>query len=210
MLGKRIKQLRTKLNMSQSELGASLNITQQAIARWESGATEPDHLNINRLADLFDVSTDYLLGKTDIPQFLSSTYPPGERIHIPKFGKVKAGFDAIAYDNFEGFEYFDASSINHCKLDDYFCTQVYGDSMNPDLKNGDIVLVRKQSDVDSGKIALVVLGENEATIKKVKKGRDYVELIPCNPAHNSLIVEGDALYGFHIVGVIVELKRKFE
>jgi len=63
MLPHRIKQLRNEKKLSQAALGEHLNLTQQAIAKWEKGISEPDSENINKLAYLFGVTTDYLLGK---------------------------------------------------------------------------------------------------------------------------------------------------
>ncbi|MCL2854873.1 MAG: helix-turn-helix domain-containing protein [Defluviitaleaceae bacterium] len=74
MLGQRISELRKSTKLSQADLGAELNFTQQAIAKWEKGVAEPNAENIVRLANFFGVTTDYLLGlsgdianKTDLP-----------------------------------------------------------------------------------------------------------------------------------------------
>ena len=67
MLGKRIKELRNAKGISQAKLGCEFNLTQQAIAKWEKEIAEPDSANISKLASYFGVSTDYLLGKSNIP-----------------------------------------------------------------------------------------------------------------------------------------------
>lgn len=68
MLNRRIKELRNAMGLSQAALGKELNLTQQAIAKWEKGVAEPDSDNIGRLALYFDVSADYLLGYSEIPK----------------------------------------------------------------------------------------------------------------------------------------------
>jgi transcriptional regulator with XRE-family HTH domain len=65
MLAERIRQLRTDRGLTQQELADTLGITQQAVGRWEKGLASPDTPTLPRLADLFGVSTDYLLGRTD-------------------------------------------------------------------------------------------------------------------------------------------------
>lgn len=69
MLHKRIKLERERLNFSQKELSEKLNVSQQTIASWEVGRTEPSHENIYALCDIFNTSVDYLLCKTDIRNF---------------------------------------------------------------------------------------------------------------------------------------------
>ena len=68
MLKERIKELRTANGISQLELGKKVSLTQQAIAKWEKGIAEPDSETIAKLADFFGVTTDFLIGKSDIPQ----------------------------------------------------------------------------------------------------------------------------------------------
>lgn len=67
MLNCRIEELRKDFGMSQASLGKLLNVSQQAVAKWEKGIAEPDSNNIARISKLFNVSTDYLLGLTDNP-----------------------------------------------------------------------------------------------------------------------------------------------
>ena len=63
----RLKELRTERNLSQQELGKSLNVTKMAVSHWEKGHSEPSILQLIFLSDLFEVSVDYLVGKTDFP-----------------------------------------------------------------------------------------------------------------------------------------------
>lgn len=67
MLGERLKQLRKDKNLTQTELGNKINVTKVSISGYESGNRSPDTDTLQRLADYFEVSTDYLLGRTDIP-----------------------------------------------------------------------------------------------------------------------------------------------
>ena len=67
MLSNQIKILRKSNNFTQSDLANHLNITQQAVAKWEKGVSEPDSSSLSKLADLFGVTTDYLLGRDVSP-----------------------------------------------------------------------------------------------------------------------------------------------
>ena len=63
----RLKLLREKESISQKKLGEILNMSQQAIAKWETGAASPDPVMLIKIADYFGVSIDYLVGRTDNP-----------------------------------------------------------------------------------------------------------------------------------------------
>ena len=65
---KRLKELREKAEISQLELARELSLRQNDISRYETGAREPDHKTLLALADYFDVSVDYLLGRTSSPR----------------------------------------------------------------------------------------------------------------------------------------------
>ncbi len=91
--------------------------------------------------------------------------------------------------------------------DEHFALKVTGDSMQPVLYDGDIVIVHQQNDVENGQVAVVLLGD-EATIKKVVKHDDYIELI----AYNSYYPPKRVDKGFKIIGRVIEarIKKIFE
>lgn len=68
MLGPRLKKLRTTKKMTQKELAEMINVTNVSVSGYESGNRFPDTDTLQRLADCFDVTTDYLLGRSDNPQ----------------------------------------------------------------------------------------------------------------------------------------------
>lgn len=65
-LGQRIRELRREKNLTQSELGKLLNKTKNNISQYETDKRSPDPVTLQRLAEIFNTSTDYLLGCTDI------------------------------------------------------------------------------------------------------------------------------------------------
>ncbi|MEA4805136.1 helix-turn-helix transcriptional regulator [Acetobacterium wieringae] len=68
MIGKRIKELRKSNKITQDELGFILGLSgKSAISNYENGYSTPDNDMLNKIADYFHVSTDYLLGRTDDP-----------------------------------------------------------------------------------------------------------------------------------------------
>jgi Predicted transcriptional regulators len=77
MLQDRIKEERSRKKLTQEELGQIIGITQQAVGRWEKGIASPDREVLEKLADFFDVSVDYLLGRSDI-----RNYPKHQSVEI--------------------------------------------------------------------------------------------------------------------------------
>lgn len=68
IFGNRLRNLRISENITGVELGKVLNVTKVAISNWESGKRTPDQETLTKIADYFDVTTDYLLGRTDEKQ----------------------------------------------------------------------------------------------------------------------------------------------
>lgn len=71
-VGEKIKQLRLNHNLTGEQLGKKFNVTKVAISNWENGNRNPDNEMLIKIADFFDVTTDYLLGRTDDPHTLIS------------------------------------------------------------------------------------------------------------------------------------------
>lgn len=64
MIGDKIRELRSIHRMSQVDLAKAIHVSQQAITKWETGKSEPSSSAINDIANYFNVSSDYLLGRT--------------------------------------------------------------------------------------------------------------------------------------------------
>lgn len=157
------------------------------------------------LSETLNCSVDYLLGKNQISNALNS---PKQTIAIPILGVIKAGEPIIAIENVEGYEYVDA---NETKGGEFFYLRVNGDSMiNARIFDGDLVYVRKQSDVDSGDVAVVLVNGYEATLKRVLKTDDSIILQPENPKYKPMVFgrkEIESGY-IEIVGKVIHVKFK--
>ena len=64
----RLRELREEKGISQKELGKLFNVAQNTISNWENGTREPDTKTLVKLAELFECSVDYLVGRTDDPR----------------------------------------------------------------------------------------------------------------------------------------------
>lgn len=204
MFSERLKMLRAANHVSQSALGKDLFVSQQAVAKWELGTASPNPEMISKIAKYFDVSTDYLLGRTNEKK----ERPREKGVQIPVLGLVQAGIPVEAIEDVIDYEEIPE---NMARSGEYFALQIRGDSMEPKFSEGDVVIVRKQPDVNSGDIAVVLVNGDEATIKKIKKRPEGVMLIPNNPAFEPMFYSNQEIQDLPVIilGKVVELRAKF-
>lgn len=186
--GERLARLRTNKGLSQYKLAELLGFSRGQIANYEHGTREPDHETLRRLADFFGVTTDYLLGRTDDPAPLpKNAIPVSQLVKVPIVGTIRAGEPILAAENIEGYEMVSAEQV---KNGTYFFLRVKGDSMiGAGIREGYLVLVRKQEDVEDGDIAVVLVDDEEATLKRVYRADGKWILHPENPAMKPIVVE---------------------
>lgn len=204
----RFKALRAERKLTQQEVADFCFLDKSTISRWEKGLNFPNQGTQSQLADLFGVSVDYLLGRTDIRN--ANLSPPAETIvDMPIVGSVRAGMDGNIVSDDTGDTRRIAAAALHGRPDEYFLLRVRGDSMYPEVLDGDCVLVRKMDSVESGSMAVVLYDEDYATVKWVEyvEGEDWVRLVPNNPAYPPVRVEGAELEKCRILGEVVDIMR---
>ncbi|PKM72075.1 MAG: transcriptional regulator [Firmicutes bacterium HGW-Firmicutes-16] len=198
MLSEKLKQLRKELKLTQVELAARFGLTQQAIAKWEAGRTLPEPETISRIAGFFGVTTDYLLDMTDAFAAI------GSASNVRIIGTVKAGYNALALEEDMG------SALAEVKdAEQYRYLVVKGDSMAPYIREGDLALVRLQSDLKNGDLGVVIYGDGEATLKKYYYSDGAVTLVPFNNTYETVSLRGHELEQLMIFGKVVETKTKW-
>ena len=170
--------------MSQAELASLLGVTQQAVGKWESGKSSPDPTTVAKLAEILDTTADYLLGLFD-PTAEGQTEERffGSYVYslIPVIGTVKAGYGALAYEEDYGKEYARVKDPSS-----YFYLVVRGDSMEPRIHSGDIVVAAIDTPPEPGQIALVRLAglaDDEYVIKRVTLENGRYILRSDNPTY---------------------------
>lgn len=197
MFSEQLKLLRNQKHLSQAQLAKKIGVSSSTIAMWESGEREPkNYETLEIIADFFNVNMELLLTGTIAPT------------RIPVLGKVVAGIPLEAIEDIIDYEEIPQSMA---KSGEFFGLQIKGDSMEPKFSEGDVVIVRKQDDVDSGSIAIILVNGNEATIKRVKKFDGGINLVPTNPAYDVLTYTNEQIENLpvRIIGKVVELRAKF-
>lgn len=200
----RIKALREEHGRSQSELAKYLGITPQAISGYENGRRNPPTDICQRIADFFFVSTDYVLGRSDDP---GQKKPPSRTTRINVLGRVAAG---IPFDAVEEIVDFEDIPETLARSGEFFGLRIRGDSMSPRILNGDTVIVRRQSDADSGDIVIALVNGSEGCCKRLKKFAGGIALISINPAYEPLVYAQNEIETLpvQIIGRVVELRGK--
>ena len=168
----RIKQLRNEKNINQDVLAKLLGLEIAGISKLETGRVPLKDEYIVKLAEYFGVSTDYILGKSD------NRNSDVTISKIPVLGTVKAGYDWLAEENIVDYITLKENIPN---VGEYYALRITGDSMLPLLAEGDLVIVHDQDDVESGQTAVILINGEEATVKKVVKTKDGIELHAMNP-----------------------------
>ena len=203
MFSNRLKALRNKKGLSQTELAKLLFVSQQTVAKWETDKSTPNPETILKISNILDVSTDYLLGNSTEP----SSDSKSKYIKIPVLGYVAAGIPTDAVENIIDWEEIPAEMA---KSAEYFGLVINGDSMEPRICKGDVVIVRKQSDIDSGDIAIVIIDGERGTCKKVVKHSNGISLVSFNQAYEPMFFTWKEVEQLPIIinGKVVELRGK--
>lgn len=208
----RLRELRKGKGLSQEQVAKMIGISRPAYVNYEAGKSRPIR-KIDELAKLFDVSTDYLLGAIPVHQAFSTqrVVTDGEKgVKIPVFGAIACGIPIEAIDDIVDYEEIPAAMLRGGR--EYFALQAKGDSMEPRISDGDIVIIEKRPEVESGQIAAVMVGMDEATIKKVMYRKDGMMLVALNAAayepHFYTVKEAAEL-PVRVIGRVVERRTKF-
>lgn len=204
--GERIKQLRKEHKMTQEQLGEIIGVQKAAIQKYEKGTVQNiKRASLIKLAQALDTTPEYILG-WDRPANLEP-YDTNGLKYIPIIGKVAAGTSCFAQSDIVGYEPVQDSEIS--KSEQYAFLKVTGDSMYPVFMEGDLVLIRIQSSVDSGSYAVVTIDDEDGVIKRVVYGSDFIELQSVNPMYPPRRFEKEEVTRIRVFGVVKEAKRKF-
>lgn len=201
---RRLKELRSQRGLRQIDFAKDMGILQSTLSSWENGRYDPDSEMLIKIANYFGVTVDYLLGGEKVS---SSTKTKGK--WIPVLGDVAAGIPIEAIEDIVDYEEIDAALA---ATGDFFGLRIKGSSMEPRIREGDVVIVRKQDDADTGDTAVVMVNGDSATVKRIKKEPDgSLVLIPNNPAYDAQHFSPAEILDkpVHIIGKVVELRGKF-
>lgn len=200
IFSKRLIYYLEKNNKTQKEVAEVINVSPQTFNTWCQGIALPRMGKVQRLADYFNINKSDLLD--DIPS--NSSHP----CIINVLGTVAAGIPIDAVQ-----DVIDTEEISEkmARTGTFFGLSIKGDSMEPKISNGDVVIVRQQNDAETGDIVIATINGNEATCKRLRKYKEGIELIPNNPSYEPLYFSNKEIEEkpVKIIGKVVELRAKF-
>lgn len=197
-----LKVLRKREGMTQAEVSAKLGIDRSTYAKYETGQSEPNFDMVQKLASLYSTTVDFLISGSKIQDCSNGKW-------IPVLGVVAAGIPIEAVENIIDWEQISAALA---ATGEFFGLLVKGSSMEPRIREGDVVIVRKQEDADTGDTAVVLVNGESATVKRIKKEPDGgIWLLPNNPAFEPMHYSPAEVASMpvRIIGKVVELRGKF-
>ncbi len=204
----RLRQCREESHETLEQIGQLTGVNKSTVMRWERGDTSKINLpTLHALARHFRVNPLWLQGLTDDPAENDNTYHATNVIPVPVIGAVRAGCGGLVLEENIGTEPVDAATLRG--NEEYFWLQVSGDSMTPIINDRDLVLVRRQESVDSGRYAVVLVDGEEGLVKRVVYSDDWIELQSVNPYYPPRRFEGAAVQQVTVVGLVIESKRKY-
>ncbi len=189
-------------NVTQTELCNTLGFKMPTFSDWVNAKTYPRIDKIELMANYFGISKSDLVEE----QSKKTAYSKGVSINV--LGRVAAGIPIDAIEDI-----IDTEEITEkmAKSGEFFGLQIHGDSMEPRMCEGDVVIVRKQDDAESGDIVIAMINGDDATCKRLRKYRDGIELISNNPSYDPMFFNNEDIEKkpVKIIGKVVELRGKF-
>ncbi len=198
------KNLRKDNNLTQAELAKKLGVAPSTVGMYERGQREPDFETLEKIANCFSVNMNTLLGKENETDIISGSHG----IKIPVLGKVAAGIPITAVENILDYEEI---SSEMASSGEYVALKIQGSSMEPRMYEGDVVIVRVQSSVEHGEVAVVMVDGSEATVKKVQFQSSGILLQPFNPSYEPIFYSNEEIEKLpvRIFGKVVECRQKY-
>lgn len=193
--------LRKERGLTQEKVAQYLNTVHSSYNRMENNDIDrisPEYLK--KLSNLYNVSIDFLLG-------LEQTKKE-KGITIPVLGIIPAGIPIEAIEDIIDYEEISQAMA---KTGEFFGLKVKGDSMAPRIQNGDVVIVRKQENCETGDVCVVMVNGFDATLKQVKKDYNGISLVPFNTEYKPMFYSNKDIIELpvRIIGKVIELRGKF-
>ena len=198
----RIKSAREDLKLTKRELAKRIGVHESSINKYEKGLVDIPLSKISELARVLKVTEAYLMGWEE----KSEQTPQG--LQIPVLGTVAAGIPISAVEDILDYEEIPLSWKNQ---GEFFALKIKGDSMEPRMESGDVVIVKQQSDANSGDTVIVLVNGDDATCKKLQKTDNGIMLVSTNPKYPPMFYSLDDIKTKPVVilGKVVELRSKF-
>ncbi len=207
-LGEFLRETRENKNISLREVEKLTGVGYSHLSMIENGKRNVTPALLKNLSKIYQI--DYielyekagyidLAEKEKLEEKFSASF--NNKQAFPHLGIVKAGYNYLASENIKGYVTIDKKLADP---ENYFALTVTGDSMQPILYEDDIIIVHRQNDVENGQVGIILIDNEEATVKKIIKHEDYIELVAFNSYYPPKRLDKNAK--FQIVGKVTEAR----
>ena len=209
-IGKMINQRRTELKLTLEQVGQAVGVGKSTVKKWEDGYIS--NMRRDKIALLAKVlkmnPVSFITGEFKEEEDQAIPLPQTNVFMRPVYDSISAGFGAVAQD--VPVDYMPTYITCPSEQDKYIWINVHGDSMSPMIDDGSKILVKKQSSVDSGQIAAVLVDDEEAVVKKVIYNDNTVELHSVNPYYPPRVFKNNDVTRVQILGLVKEVSKALQ
>ena len=204
IFSKNLKYYMKKANVRQKDMADLLGVATSTFSDWTKAKNYPRIDKIERMANYFGIQkSDLIEDKSKIIDM-----PKSQGVWIPVLSRVAAGIPINMVTDI-----IDQEQITEemAASGEYFALQIHGDSMEPRMKDGDVVIVRQQEDAESGEVVIATINGDDATCKRLRKYAEGIMLLSTNPAYEPMTFTNHDIEELpvKILGKVVELRAKF-
>lgn len=206
------KQIRKEKHLTQKEVADALGVTHATISNWERGLNLPETPMAKKVAELYGVTVDELLTGRREATPVEIQYVPSDRtkkfIRVPVLGRIPAGIPIEAIEDVEDWEDFPIADTIQGRQ--YYGLKIKGDSMEPEYRDGDTIIIQQQERCNSGDDCAVMVNGDDATFKRVRLQENGMTLQPLNSKYEPRYFSAAEVQSLpvRILGVVVEIRRK--
>lgn len=209
-IGKMINQRRTELKLTLEQVGQAVGVGKSTVKKWEDGYIS--NMRRDKIALLAKVlkmnPVSFITGEFKEEEDQANPLPQTNVFMRPVYDSISAGFGVIAQD--VPVDYMPTYITCPSEQDKYIWINVHGDSMSPLIDDGSKILVKKQSSVDSGQIAAVLVDDEEAVVKKVLYNDNTIELHSVNPYYPPRVFKNHDIARVQILGLVKEVSKSLQ
>lgn len=209
-IGKMINQRRTELKLTLEQVGQAVGVGKSTVKKWEDGyISNMRRDKIALLAKALKMNpVSFITGEFKEEEDQAIPLPQTNVFMRPVYDSISAGFGAVAQD--VPVDYMPTYITCPSEQDKYIWINVHGDSMSPLIDDGSKILIKKQTSVDSGQIAAVLVDDEEAVVKKVLYNDNTVELHSVNPYYPPRVFKNNDITRVQILGLVKEVSKSLQ
>ena len=203
-LKENLKKYREARGLTLEYVAGHVGVSRQTVQKYESGVvTNIPSDKIEIMANIYGTTPSILMGWENESNIQKTD---DTIVMLPVIGRVSAGNGCYAVEDIERYEPVPSSAISYGE--NQFLLRISGDSMYPIISDGDLVLIREQSSVDSGSIAVAIVDNEDGVIKYVDYDKEWIDLRSANHNYPTRHFQGEDVLRVRIVGLARQISRK--